>query len=106
MVADLGAHVDGRKGTEGMEEDVVVGKGMEWSDKGSRVVNDISMERDDTEEVLLYEFLLGVPKILVILVDDCVLVWVAVGSGGAGRGSKELGKEGGGNRVRYQFDGK
>jgi len=58
------------------------------------------------EEVLLYEFFLGVPKFLVVLVDDCVLVWVLVSSGGAGRGRKELGKEGGGNGVGYQFDGK
>jgi len=106
VVADLGTHVDGGKGTKGMEKDVVVGESSEWGDKGGGVVDNVSMEWDEVEEVLLYEFFLWVPKLLVVLVDNCILVWVAVGSSGAGRGGKELGKEGGSNRVRYWFDGK
>jgi len=106
VAADLGAYVDGGKGTERVEEDVVVSESPEWSDKGSGVVDNVSMEQDEMEEVLLYEFFLGVPKLLVVLVDDCVLVWVAVSSGSASGGSKELGKEGSGNGVGYQFDGK
>jgi len=89
VAADLGTHVNRRKGTEGGEEDIVVGEHLEWSDKGGGVVDDISMEWDEAEEVLLYEFFLWVPKLLVILVDNCVLVWVTVSSGGAGGGGKE-----------------
>jgi len=106
VAADLGTHMDGRKGTKGVEEDIVVGEGLKRGDKGGRVVNDISVEWDEVEEVLLYEFFLGVPTLLVVLVDNCVLVWVVVGSSGAGGGGKELGKEGSGNRVGYWFDRK
>ena len=107
MAADLGAHVDwGKQGTEGVDEDVVVDGGSEWSDIHGGVVNDVTVEWDEAEEILVYEFLLGVPKLLVVLVNDSVLVWVVVGGGGASRGGKELGKEGGGNRVGRRFDGK
>ena len=58
------------------------------------------------KEVLIYKFFLGVPKLLVVLINDCVLVWVAVSGGGADRGGEELGKKGSGNRVRRWFDGK
>jgi len=44
VAADLGAHVDGGKGTKGMEEDIVVSEGSKWGDKGSRVVDDVSVE--------------------------------------------------------------
>ena len=107
MAANLGAHVNrGKKGTERMDEDVMVDGGSEWGDVGCWIVSDIAMQRDEAEEVLVYEFFLGVPKLLVILVNDGVLVWVAVVGSGASGGSKELGKEGGGNRVRWRFDRK
>ena len=107
MAADLGAHVDGgKKGTEGVDKDVMVDGGSERSDVGSGVVDDVTMERDKSKEVLVYEFFLGVPKGLVVLVNDCVLVWVVVGSGGAGGGGKELGEEIGCNRAGRVFDGK
>jgi len=89
-----------------MDKDVVVDGSSEGSDVGSRIVDDITVEQNEAEEVLIYEFFLGVPKLLVILVDDCVLVRVVVGGGGTDGGGKELRKEGGGNRVRRQFDGK
>jgi len=89
-----------------MDKDVVVDGSSEGSDVGSGIVDDITVEQNEAEEVLIYEFFLGVPKLLVILVDDCVLVWVVVSGGGTDGGGKELRKEGGGNRVRRQFDGK
>jgi len=64
------------------------------------------MQWDEAEEVLVYKFFLGVPKLLVVLVDDCVLVWVLVVSSGTSRGGKELGKKGSSNSVRQRFDRK
>ena len=100
MAADLGAHVDrGKKGTNGMDKDVIIDRGLEWSDIHCWIVGNIAMEQDELEEVLVYEFFLGVPKLLVVLVDDCVLVWVAVVGSGTGRGGKELREKSGSNRV-------
>ena len=107
MTANLGAHVNGgEQGTEGMDEDVMVDGGSEWSDVGCWVVSDITVEQDEAEEVLVYKFLLRVPKLLVVLVNDCVLVWVVVIGSGADRSGKELGKESSGNRVGWRFDRK
>jgi len=89
-----------------MDEDVVVDRGLEGSDIGHWIVGDVTMEQDEAEEVLVYEFFLGVPKLLVVLVNDCVLVWVAVVGSGIGRGGKELREESSGNSVRWRFDGK
>ena len=80
--------------------------GLEWGDVGHWIVSDITMEWDESEEVLVYKFFLGVPKFLVILVNDGVLVWVAVVGGGTNRGGEELGKKSSSNRVRRRFDGK
>jgi len=107
VAADLGTYVDrGKKGTDGMDKDVVVDWGSEWGDIGCGVVGDITVKGDEAEEVPVYEFFLGVPKFLVILVNDGVLVWMAVISGGTSRGRKELGKEGGSNSIGQWFDGK
>jgi len=107
VAANLGAHVDrGKKGTEGVDKDVVVDGGSERGDVGGGVVDNVTVERDESEEVLVYEFFLGVPKFLVVLVNDCVLVRVAVVGGGTDGGGEELGKEIGGNRAGRRFDGK
>ena len=84
----------------------MVDGGSEWGDVRGGIVSDVTVERDESEEVLVYVFFLGVPKLLVVLVNDCVLVWVVVGGGGAGRGGEELGKEIGCNRAGWVFDGK
>ena len=84
----------------------MVDGGLEWGDVCGGVVGNITMERDEAEEVLVYVFFLGVPKLLVVLVNDCVLVRMTVGCSGADGGGKELGEKSGGNRVRRWFDGK
>jgi len=96
----------GKKGTEGMDKDIVIDGGLEGSDVGSGVVDNVTVERDEAEEVLIYKFFLQVPKLLVILVNNCVLVQVVVGSGSTDGGGKELRKEGGGNGVGRQFNRK
>jgi len=58
------------------------------------------------KEVPVYKFFLGVPDLLVVLVDNCVLVWVAVVGGGTSQDGEELREKSGSNRVRWWFDGK
>ena len=107
VATNFGAHMYwGKKGTKGIKKDVVIDRGLEGSDIGGGIVDDVTVERDEAEKVLIYEFLLGVPKLLVILVDDCVLVWVVIGGGGTSRGGEELGKEISCNRAGWVFDGK
>ena len=107
VAADLGTHVDqGKKGTKGMDKDVVVDGGSERSNIGCWIVGNVAMQRDEVEEILVYKFFLQVPKLLVILVNDGILVWVVVVGSGAGEGGKEVGKEVSGNRGRWWFDGK
>ena len=89
-----------------MDKDVVVDGGSEGGDIGGRVIDNVTVEWDETEEVLIYKFFLGVPKLLVVLVNDCVLVWVVVSGCGTDGGGKELGEESSGNSIRWQFDGK
>ena len=89
-----------------MDKDVVIDGGSERGDVRGRVVSDVTVERDETEEVLVYEFFLGVPTFLVVRVNDGVLVWVVVGSGGTDGGGEELRKEIGCNRAGRVFDGK
>jgi len=89
-----------------MDKDIVVDRGLEGSDVGHRVVGDVAVKGDKVKEVPVYEFFLGVPKFLVVLVNDSVLVWVAVISSGASGGGEELGKESGGNSVGWWFNRK
>ena len=84
----------------------MVDGGSEGSDITGGVVGNVTVEWDEAEKVLVYEFLLGVPKRLVVLVNDCVLVWVVVSGGSAGGGGKELRKKIGCNRAGRVFDGK
>jgi len=100
MAADLGAHVDrGKKGTEGMDKDIVIDRGSEGSDVGGCIVGNVAMQQDEVEKVLVYEFFLGVPKLLVILVNNGVLVWVAVVSGSADGGREEVREKISGSRI-------
>jgi len=89
-----------------MDQDVVINRGMEWGNVGCWIVGNVAMQWDEAEEVLVYEFFLGVPKLLVILVNDCVLVRVVVVGGGASGDGEEMRKEVGGNRSGRRFNGK
>jgi len=68
----------------------VVDRGLEWSDVGGGIVDNVTVERDEVEEVLIYKFFLGVPKFLVVLVNDCVLVRVVVSGGGTDGGWRRV----------------
>jgi len=48
---------------------------------------------DETEEVTFNKFFLGNPKLFSVVIDDCILVWVAVDDVGASGSSEEVGEE-------------
>ena len=48
---------------------------------------------DVAEEVAVDEFLLWYPKLLTAVINDCVLVRVAVDGEGAGGGGEEVGED-------------
>jgi len=84
----------------------MVDGGLKGSDVGRWIVSDVAMEQDESKKVLVYKFFLGVPKLLVVLVNDCVLARVVVGGGSADGGGEELREKNGGNGVGRRFDGK
>ena len=53
---------------------------------------------DETEEVALNEFFLRDPELFSAIVDDCILVQVAIDNEGTGGGSEEIGEE-----VNYRY---
>jgi len=107
MAANLGAHVDGgKKGTEGMDKNVVIDGGSKGSDVSGGVISNVTVEWDEAEKVLVYIFLLQAPKLLVVLVNDCVLMWVVVVGGGASGSGEEMWEEVGSSGVCRRFDGK
>ena len=67
--------------------------GTEGSDKGKGMSVKVWDAGDVAEEVSVNEFLLGYPEFLAAVVDNGVLMWVAVDSEGAGGGGEEVGKD-------------
>ena len=93
VVPDFGAEVNGWEDGRGVYPDIMEGISAERGDEGKRVVVKIRDVGDVAEEVALDELFLWNPKFLATIVDDSILVWVAVGSEGAGRGGEEVGGE-------------
>ena len=93
VAPDLGAEVDGRKDSGGVYPDVVEDVGAEWGDEGKGMGVKVGDAGDVTEEVPFDEFFLRDPEFLAAVVDDCVLVRVAVNGEGAGGGGEEVGED-------------
>jgi len=91
--ANLGAKVNMRKRTVRIDPDVIEHVGTEWGNKGDWVSLKIRDMGEEMEEVTFDKFLLRNPKLFSTVIDDCVLVWVAVNDEGASGGSKEVGEE-------------
>jgi len=82
-----------------MDKDIVIDRGLEGSDVGSWIVGNVAMQWDEAEKVLVYKFFLGVPKLLVVLVNNGVLVWVAVVGSSADGGGEEVREKIGSSRI-------
>ena len=93
MAPNLGAEVDGWEDGSGVYPDVMEDVGAEWSDEMKGMGFKIKDARDVAKEVPINEFFLWDPEFLAAVVDDGVLVWVAVDGKSTGRGGKEVGKD-------------
>ena len=90
MAPDFGAEVDGREDSGGVYPDVVEDVGAEGSDEVERMGVKVGDAGDVTEEVSIDELLLGDPEFIAAVVDDSVLVGMAIRNKGAGRSGEEV----------------
>ena len=93
VAPDLSAEVDGGEDGGGVHPDVVEDVGPEWSDEGEGVVVKVDNAGDIAEEVFIDKFFLGDPKFLAAVVDNGVLMRVAVDGEGTGGSGEEVGKD-------------
>jgi len=93
MSANLGTKVNRRKRAVRLDPNIVKNIGLERGDKRDGVVVKIVDARKETKEVTCYEFFLWDPEFLTMVVDNGVLMGMAVDGVGASRGSKEVREE-------------
>ena len=92
-MADFGREINRRKRTIRFNPNIVKNVGPERSDKRDRVVVKIVDARKEAKEVTCYKFFLWDPEFLTVVVDNGVLMGMAVDGVGASRGSEEVGEE-------------
>jgi len=90
--ANLGTKVNRRKRAIRLDPNVVKNVGPERGDKRDRVVMEIVNARKETKEVTCYKFFLWDPEFLTTVVDNSVLMGMAVDGEGAGGSMEEIGK--------------
>ena len=93
MSANLGTKVNRRKRAVRLDPNVVENIGPERGDKRDWVVVKVVDARKETKEVTCYKLLLWDPEFLTMIVDDGVLMGMAVNGVGTSRGSKEVREE-------------
>ena len=93
VVPDFGAKVDGGEDGGGVHPDVVEDVGAEWGDEGKGMGVEIGDAGEIAEEVPINKLLLQDPEFLTAVVDDCILVRMAVDGEGTSRGGEEVGKD-------------
>ena len=92
MSANLGTKVNRRKRAVRFDPNVVENVGPERGDEGDGVVVEIVDARKEVKEVTCYEFFLWYPEFLAAVVNDGVLVRVAVDGVSAGGGVEKIGE--------------
>ena len=90
MAPDFGAKIYGREDGGGVDPDVVEDVGTEGSDEGERMGIEIGDTGDTAKEVPFNKLFLWDPEFLAAVVNDGVLVWVAVDDEGTSGGSKKV----------------
>ena len=98
MSANLGTKVNRRKRAVRLDPNVVKNVGPKRGDKRNGVVMEIVDARKEAKEVTFYKFFLWDPKFLTVVIDNGVLMGVAVNGEGAGRGVEKVGEE-----VSYRY---
>ena len=94
MPADLGAKINMRKRAIRIDPDIMEDVGTKWGNKRDRVGFKIRDAGNKAKEITLNKFFLGDPELFSMVIDNCVLVQVAIDNEGAGRSGEEVGKEG------------
>ena len=98
MSANLGTKVNRRKRAVRLDPNVMKDVGPKRGDERDGVVVKVVDAREETEEVLFYEFFCWYPKLLTTVVNDLVLVRVTVDGISAGGGGKEVRK-----KIDYRY---
>ena len=93
MAPDFGAKIYGGEDCGSIDPDVVEDVGPEWSDKVERMGVEVGDTRDVAKEIAVNELLLWDLEFLAAVVDDGILVRVAVGNKGAGGGGEKIGED-------------
>jgi len=98
VLADLGTKINMRKRAVRIDPDVMEDIGTEWDNKRDWVSPKIRDMGDETEEITLDEFFLRDLELFSTIIDNYILVQVAINDEGIGRGSEEIGEE-----VSYRY---
>ena len=104
MQAEFGTQINIGEGSIGGNLDKMIAQCMEWCGKIGVISLEFVKLRDIYQKVVLYVFILRGPNSFTTFIDDCVLVWVVVGSG-AWQGSEEIGDWGRGQLPGGWGDG-
>jgi len=96
--ANFGAKINRRKRAVRLDPNVVENVGPERGDKRDGVIVKIVDAGKEAKEITCYKFLLGDPEFLTTVVDNGILMGMAVNGEGAGGGMKEIGE-----KVGYRY---
>jgi len=98
VLADLGAKINIRKRAVRIDPDVMEDVSVEWGNKRDWVSLKVRDTGDEMEEITLDKFFLRDPELFSAIVNDYILVRVAIDNEGTGGGSEEIGEE-----VSYRY---
>jgi len=90
--ANFGTKVNRRKRAIRLDPHVVKNVSPKRGDKRNRVVMEIVNARKEAKEVMCYEFFLQDPEFLTMVVDNGVLMGMAVDGVGASGGGEKVGE--------------
>jgi len=93
MSANLGTKVNRRKRAIRLDPNVVKNVSPKRGDKRNGVVMEIADARKEVKEVTCYKFFLRDPEFLTTVIDNGVLMGVAVDGVGASGGGKKVRKK-------------
>ena len=96
--ADFGAKINMRKRAVRIDPNVIEDVGAEWGNKRDWVSLKVRDMGDETEEIAFDEFFLRDLELFSTIIDNYILVQVAINDEGIGRGSEEIGEE-----VSYRY---
>jgi len=94
----FGAKIDRWERAVGLDPDVMIKVSVKWSDEGDWVSLKIRDAREETEKVTLNKFFCRYPKLFSAVINDLVLVRVAVNGKGIGRSVEKVRK-----KISYRY---